>query len=94
MKILPGRVYAGNLLIEDSFLDFRLFTQGKVNILSRAAIIPLEEYARLLQVAEKYERLAKLKSLDEALMKKEIAIMDDAQIDEKLQGDRDHGTDK
>lgn len=89
MEILPGRVYAGELLIEDSFLDFRLFTRGKINILSRAAVISLEEYASLLQIAKKFERLGKLKTLDEALMKKEIAIMDDAQTDKKLQEGRD-----
>ena len=84
MKNLPGRIFAGNLLIEDSFMDFRLFTIGKkdVKILRRAAIIPLAEYTDLLQKAERYERLALLKSLHEALQKRQIESLDDAQTDE------------
>ncbi len=84
MKLLKGKVFAGKLIIENSFIDFRLFTLGKINKLTRAAIIPLEEYARLLQAAEQFERLAILKPLHEALQKREIEIMDKAQIDENL----------
>ncbi len=87
MKILKGQVFAGKLIIENSFIDFGLFTCGKnkqANKLNRAAIIPLEEYAKLLQIAEQFERLAILMPLHEALQKREIEIMDEAQVDKKL----------
>lgn len=84
MRFLQGKVFAGKLIIEDSFIDFGLFTCGKINTLNRAAIIPLDEYARLLQVAEQFERLALLKPLHKALQHREIELMDDAQIDKNL----------
>ncbi len=84
MKFLKGITFVGKLTIEDSFIDFRLFISEKTNTLNRAAIIPLEEYAKLLQAAEQFERLAILMPLHEALQKREIEIMDEAQIDENL----------
>ncbi len=84
MRLLKGKVFAGKLTIENSFIDFGLFTCGKTNTLNRAAIIPLEEYAKLLQAAEQFERLAILVPLHEALQKREIEIMDEAQIDKNL----------
>ena len=84
MKIFKGKVFAGKLNIENSFIDFGLFTCGKINKLNRAAIIPLEEYAKLLQAAEQFERLAILMPLHEALQKREIEIMDEAQVDKNL----------
>ena len=86
MKILKGKVFTGELLIEDSFIDFRLFTRGKkeINILSRAAVIPLDEYFRLLRTAGKSERLAVLLPLHKALQQREIEGMDNAQIDKNL----------
>ena len=88
MKVLKGQVFAGKLIIENSFIDFGLFTCGQTNKqtnkLNRAAIIPLEEYAKLLQAAEQFERLAILMPLHKALQKREIEIMDDAQVDKNL----------
>lgn len=84
MKNLKNKPCPLRLIITDSFIDNRLFTQGKITILHRAAIIPLEEYVELLQAAENYERLAILKPLHKMLQRKEVKIMEDAAYDKAL----------
>lgn len=83
MKILNAKTYAMKLTIIDSFVDLRLFTQGKIIILNRAAVIPLEEYAALLHKAEQFEKLAVLKPLADVIKRREMKIMEDAAYDEK-----------
>ncbi len=84
MKFLKGKIQVPAIMIVDSFVDLSLFNCGKPHTLNRAAIIPLEEYAELLQDAERFEKLAMLKPLAEVIRQREIAIMDEAQIDKKL----------
>lgn len=83
MKILKNKIYAVKLTIIDSFVDLGLFTQGKIMILNRAAIIPLEEYAALLHTAEQFEKLTMLKPLADAIKRRELKIMEDAAYDEE-----------
>ncbi len=94
MKISKDRFFAVKLLIIDSFVDLRLFTIGKTNVLNRAAVIPIEEYAELLKIAEQFEKLAVLKPLADVIQQRELKIMDEAQTDKKLQEGQDYGTDK
>ncbi len=83
MNILKKKAYPAKLIIIDSFVDLRLFTFGKTMTLNRAAIIPLEEYAALLQAAEQYEKLTMLKPLADAIKQREMKSMEDAAYDEE-----------
>ena len=103
---IKGKVITDKLVITDSFVDFTLFTihPKKAVVLNRAAIIPIQDYSRLLQIAEDYEQLKLLQPLVEALDQREIESMEDACHDDKLLkddkkienclGDPDNGTDK
>lgn len=81
--IFKEKVFTAKLIIIDSFVDLRLFTLGKTNILNRAAVIPIEEYAELLQAAERFEKLAILKPLANVIDQREVQIMQDAAYDEE-----------
>lgn len=94
MLHINGSVVVDKLIITDTFVDFRLFTVGKPISLNRAAIIPLEDYGKLLQIAEDYEKLQMLQPLVDVLKQRELKSMDDAQTDKNLLGAPDDGTDK
>lgn len=94
MLHINGRVIVERLIITDGFVDFSLFTVGRGTALDRAAIIPLEEYGRLLEIAEDYEKLKLLQPLADVMVAREKKRMDEAQIDKSLLGDPDDGTDK
>lgn len=83
---INGKIIIPSLYITDSFIDFTLFRVGSTlpTMLNRAAIIPLEEYARQLQAAEDYEQLKVLQPLADALEQRELKILDNAQIDKDV----------